>query len=340
MTDVVVNGAFRPQRVTGQQRYATEIANRLLSDHDFDELVPDGRWAGSAAKEWAWTLGRLPTLARGRTLVSLTSRAPARTPQVLVVHDLFVLTHPEWYSRRYIATHAPALRAQVRAAAAVVSVSEPAAREVRDRFGVDVRVAPNAPSAVFAAGDAEPDAAVLASLGLRRRGYVLTVGNLEPRKNLSRLARAYGSLPATVRQEIPLIVVGGGASIYRDVDGAWPEGMRAAGYVTDAELASLYRGTLAVAMPSLAEGFGLPLVEAAAAGAPALVVSDIPVFRWICADTAHYVDPHSVESIAEGLRLAIDGLTPTQAVDLRRFDWDASASVVAQAALDCTARAR
>ena len=75
-----------------------------------------------------------------------------------------------------------------------------------------------------------------------------------------------------------------------------------AGYVSDEELGELYRNAYAVVLVSLAEGFGLPLVEAAACGTPHLVVSDIPVFRWICGDAAHYVDPLEVDSIADGLR--------------------------------------
>ena len=80
---------------------------------------------------------------------------------------------------------------------------------------------------------------------------------------------------------------------------------------------------------SLAEGFGLPLVEAAAAGAQSLVISDIPVFRWICGAEAHYVDPLSVPSITAGLRAVVrEPLQPE--IDLERFTWDSSASTVAE----------
>ncbi|MFW7414194.1 glycosyltransferase family 4 protein [Demequina sp. SO4-18] len=330
MTPVMVNGAFRAQRVTGQQRYATEIADRLVAGPGVAEARPEGRWAGSAGREWAWTLTRLPRLARHSTLVSLTSRAPLGVKQVLAVHDLFVLTHPEWYSRRYVATHAPALRAQIRAATTVIAVSEPAAQQVRDRFGVDVVVAPNAPSRVFRERGRTGDA-VLGRLGISPGRYLLTVGSLDPRKNLARLAAAYERLPAPERAVMPLVVVGAGAAIYRSSDFDPPGGMTSAGYVSDDELASLYRESRAVVFPSLAEGFGLPLVEAAAAGARALVISDIPVFRWICGDGAEYVDPTSVESISRGLRAAVDGEVPAIGIDGSRFDWDASAAVVAQA---------
>lgn len=333
VSDIVVNGAFRPQRVTGQQRYATEIADRLVARHGVCEFEPLGSWRGSAAREWAWALGRLPRLAAGRRILSLTARAPLTAGQVLVIHDLFVLTDPDWYSRGYIATHAPALRRQLSTAAAVVAVSEPVAAQVRERYRGPVIVAPNAPSAVFASMS-EEGGGVLDRLGVQPGAYLLTVGSLEPRKNLPTLADAYRRLPAAARAAMPLVVVGGGAQIYRDPKLQWTEGMIAAGYVSDAELAHLYRGARAVVFPSKAEGFGLPLVEAAAAGAGALVISDIAVFRWICGDGACYVDPKSPVSIAEGLARAIAGDAPPICVDLSRFDWDASADAIARLALD------
>ncbi|WP_144018658.1 glycosyltransferase family 1 protein [Demequina sp. NBRC 110051] len=327
MSGVVVNGAFRSQRVTGQQRYATEIADRLLRLEGVVEARPDGRWKGSAEREWAWTLVRLPRRAAGSTLVSLTSRAPLSQAQALAVHDLFVLTHPEWYSRRYIATHAPVLRAQLRRAEVIIAVSEPAAEEIHAAVGREAIVAPNAPSDVFRSaptGSIDP-------YGLTPGEYLLTVGSLDPRKNLDRLAQAYGALSDATRRAHPLVVVGGGASIYRDSSTTWPAGMTALGYVSDEDLAALYRDARAVVFPSLAEGFGLPLVEAAAAGARHLVISELAVFRWICGDGATYVNPGSVGSIAEGLAAAVAGNGPAPAVDLTRFTWEGSASRIATA---------
>jgi hypothetical protein len=82
---------------------------------------------------------------------------------------------------------------------------------------------------------------------------------------------------------------------------------------------------------SLAEGFGLPLVEAAAAGAHRFVISELPVFRWICGDGALYVDPQDPDAVARGLRAVLaDGAGETS-IDLQRFTWDASAGAVADA---------
>jgi glycosyltransferase involved in cell wall biosynthesis len=152
---------------------------------------------------------------------------------------------------------------------------------------------------------------------------------MDPRKNLRRLADAYGQLSNTERRDHPLVVVGGGSSIYKDEAIDWPVETVHAGYVPDEDLRQLYRHAGAVVLASLAEGFGLPLVEAGAAGARNLVVSDIPVFRWICGPAAHYVDPHSVDSIADGLRQAMRAV-PDGRADLDRFDWDRSSRVVGE----------
>ena len=123
--------------------------------------------------------------------------------------------------------------------------------------------------------------------------------------------------------------MGGDSRIFKGEAVDWPEEAVDAGYVSDEDLRQLYRDSGAVVLASLAEGFGLALVEASAAGARNLVVSDIPVFRWICGPAAHYVDPLSVDSIADGLRQALRG-APADQADLDRFDWDRSSRVVGE----------
>jgi glycosyltransferase involved in cell wall biosynthesis len=324
---IAVNQSYVTQRVTGQQRYAHEIASRLLPRPGVVALEPTGWWRGSSARVWAWALSVLPARAGSRVLVSLTARAPLWARRhVLVVHDLFVLTNPEWFSRVYVWTHAPLLRAQLRTARALVAVSEPVAAQLA-AYDVPVSVAPNAPSAVFSAPSGPADAQVLEARGLRSGSYLLAVGSLDPRKNLPALAEAYAALTAEERAAHPLVVVGGGSAIFRSEQIRWPDEVVDAGYVSDDELRALYAGARAVVFVSWAEGFGLPLVEAAAAGAGSLVISDIPVFRWVCGDAAHYVDPGSVPAITAGLRAAVAAPVPP-GIDLQRFDWDDSAERV------------
>ena len=335
LAPVVVNQSFAMQRVTGQQRYAAEISRRLLASDGFTAAAPRGFWARSTWQVWAWVQLVLPWLTRGAMLLSMTSRAPwwCRR-QVVVVHDLFVLTNPGWFSRLYFLTHAPLLRAQIRSAAAIVAVSQPTAQEVASIYAGPIVVAPNAPSATFAPRDGAT--AVLERLGLPAGRYLLAVGSRDPRKNLARLAEAYAQLSTDERQRHPLVVVGGGSAIFRNETRTWPDEVVDAGYVSDEELGELYQNAYAMVLVSLAEGFGLPLVEAAACGTPHLVVSDIPVFRWICGDAAHYVEPAETDSITDGLRQVLRR-PRRQSIDLSRFDWDASARSISEVCLSTSA---
>jgi glycosyltransferase involved in cell wall biosynthesis len=333
---VLVNQSYAMQRVTGQQRYAHEIASRLLDGEGFVSLGPRPFWARTTLRVWLWLQFRLPTKAGRSVVLSMTSRAPCwRRRQVLVVHDLFVLTNPDWFSPLYQLTHAPLLLAQIRSAAALVAVSQPTADELASIYSGPIVVAPNAAGATFADGQGSGEA-VLARLGLGGKSYFLAVGSMDPRKNLQRLAEAYSLLSEEERAAHPLVVVGAGNAIFRTEQAHWPSGTIDAGYVTDEDLHGLYRHAYAVVLVSLAEGFGLPLVEAAACGTRHLVVSDIPVFRWICGDDAHYVDPRSVLNIADGLRQALS-CPRRQGIDLRRFDWDTSARSIREVCLRTSA---
>lgn len=329
---VVVNGAFRRQRVTGQQRYASEIADRLVRI-GIRELRPSRFWSRSALRTWIWSLVILPILARHDVLVSLTARGPLWHPRhVVAVHDLFVLTNPEWYSRSYVLSHVPMLRLQLRWSQAVVAVSQPVADQVAEstRTG-PITLAPNAPSDLFATG--APSKSLPERFGLERGSFLLAIGSLDPRKNLARLSAAWAQVPESERLACPLLVVGGGAAIYASADLEWPTGTELAGYVSDAELAGLYGAARGVVFVSLAEGFGLPIIEAAAAGVDRLLLSDIEVFHWIAGDAAVYVDPLSeLEMTAALRRIIVDERWPAARIDADRFAWDRSASAVLAAA--------
>lgn len=135
------------------------------------------------------------------------------------------------------------------------------------------------------------------------RSYVLHVGTLEPRKNLPALLAAWPLLLERMGDP-PLLVLCGGYGWKSDtlrpmVEAAQQEGwLRHYGYLADGEVAALYRDADLVVMPSLYEGFGLPLVEAMSLGVP-LLCSDIPVLREVAAEAALYAPPERPEIWAE-----------------------------------------
>ncbi|HZT45993.1 MAG TPA: glycosyltransferase family 1 protein [Gaiellaceae bacterium] len=281
----------------------------LLARNEYEQLSWGGpnRLATLARDAWWYPLA-LPREAARRKLDVLhcpTFRGPFSTgvPLVVTVLDLAVLRHPgmfnQW-SRRYSRFAVPRV---VQAAKAVITISEFTRREVVAMLGTPpekVYAIPIAVEAPFA-----PD-------GPRVEGdYVLAVGTLEPRKNLARVVEAARRVGAELR------VVGaqgwGGVA----VDG-W------AGRVSDEELAALYRGARAVAYPSLYEGFGLPVLEAMACGAP-VVTSRGGATEEVADGAAILVDPHDVASIAAGLEEASSRRDELRARGLERaqaFSWD------------------
>jgi glycosyltransferase involved in cell wall biosynthesis len=329
-----VNGYFRNQPITGQQRFAAEIADRLPNIlPDVAELRPSRFASHSRGRQWIELQTSLPHRVGNGLLISLTSRTPWRGVRQLVsIYDLFPLTNPEWYSRQYSALHRRLLLHNVKHAEGIIVTSEP----VRDavaalaRPGTPIAVAPAAPTV----GLAEP---VESGAGTTST-YFLAVGSIEPRKNLRRLLAAYGTLDAKIRAEAPLLIVGDRSAIFASAgvdDAPLPDGVQFMGRVTDSELAALYRDATAFVSTSLDEGFGIPLVEAAQTTKGVMVLSDIPVYRWVMGTTpAIYVDPVDVESIASGLETALTATADVEALRAlaRRFSWDASAQTIADLA--------
>lgn len=134
-------------------------------------------------------------------------------------------------------------------------------------------------------------------------GFVLAVGTLEPRKNLPRLVEAYRRLPVGTQANHPLVVVGArGWRTGETMDALRSLGERCVmlGHVSDEALAELYRRCAVFCYPSLAEGFGLPVLEAMSAGAP-VVTSGTSSLPEVGGDAVRYVDPSSVASITDGI---------------------------------------
>ncbi len=213
-----------------------------------------------------------------------TFRGPfrARGPLVVTVHDLAVLRHPEWFNRWTAGYSQFAVPRVVRAASRVIAVSEFTKSELVSLLGADpakIRVVPNAVEDVFT-----PD-------GPAAEGeYVLAVGTLEPRKNLARIAEA-------VDGELRVVGARGWGGVDPPVNVTW------LGDVSDAELATLYRGARCLVYASLYEGFGIPVAEALACGCP-VVTSAGSAMAEIAGEDAVYVEPTDVQSISDGVARA------------------------------------
>ncbi len=259
-------------------------------------------------------------------------------PTVVTVHDLSVLLHPQWHPADRVRFHEHHFRRGIGKAAHVVVVSESVRRECVTVLGLDPARVTAVPNGIGSEFRPQPPAVVEALR--RRRGlperYLLSVGTIEPRKNLVTLMRAYCDLPPGVRAGCPL-VVGGGWGWRSDAERAFYEtegrhkGVIHIGYVSDADLPALYAGATALLYPSHYEGFGLPPVEMLAAGG-CVVASTATAVREVMGTHAHFVEPLDAAGWREAMRRVIT--EPDFADQLRRggvehagrFTWERAAA--------------
>ena len=312
------------QTRAGTARWIRGLLGALAerSDVDLHPLTWGGEGRLTAlARDVLWYPVLLPRSARraGLDLVHCTIfRGPlrSRVPTLITVHDLAVLRYPEHFpawTRLYGRT---ALRSTVRAARRVAAVSEFTRREVVLLCDVPperVDVVPNAVDPAFTEDGPEAEGE-----------YALAVGTLEPRKNLRR------AVEAARLAGIELRVVGERGWGGVEVEGA---GVRWLGRVPDQELAALYRGAQCLVYPSLYEGFGIPVVEAMACGAP-VVTSRDSAMAEVAGDVAVLVDPLDVRAIADGIEHATRRRSELRSAGLervQRFTWERAAEAASAA---------
>ncbi|WP_109478402.1 glycosyltransferase family 1 protein [Paraburkholderia sp. C35] len=315
--NLLINGRFLGRRATGVDRFAFETIralDQLIESRDplvsalrAEIIVPEALTgisnpfrhvslqASGKGGGLRWEQLALPRAARGRLLLNLCNSGPLMyRRQVTVLHDAAPARVPDSYSRSFVAWYRLMAPRLGRVSQRVITVSEFSRRELCDAY----RIPAGKIGVVLESGEhmlrVQEDEASVASK-LNGRPFVLAVGSLNRHKNFQLVAEAakrIGDAP------FDIVVVGGGdARVYGTDKDALPGFVKHLGYVSDGELAALYRRAACFVYPSRYEGFGLPPVEALALGCP-VIASRLPAIQEACGDAVLYTSPDDPAELA------------------------------------------
>ena len=319
LSGISYHGLWSREQVEKALKQATQP-----TDEQSQKGAPTARWhrlrvaardvpaAYHAAKWWR-------SRKCGRVLESLDSQTiyhdpnfvgyPYNGKSVITVHDLSHIRFPEAHPPSRVAYLNRRLPSAIAKASAIITDSEFVKRELLE-LGLEkdpsrIHVTYLGCETGFQPRDEAATLTCRERLGLRWRGFVLSVGTLEPRKNLEGLLRAYQALPAELAKDFPLVLVGGGGwkgeglkRLIADVKP--PHRVIVTGYLTRPDVQALMASAAVFAYPSLYEGFGLPVLEAMTSGTPVLTSNNTSLGE-IASQAALTVAPNEVEAIEQGL---------------------------------------
>ncbi|HET6465831.1 MAG TPA: glycosyltransferase family 1 protein [Nitrospiria bacterium] len=263
---------------------------------------------------------------------------PFQGPIINTVFDLSILlwpeTHPE-NRRRYFEKY---FYKRLPWAAHMITTSEATKSQMIEHLNIKpdkITVTYLGVDDSFAGVPAETARAVLSHYGLAYGSYILYVGTLEPRKNITAVLQAYAQLPKKIQSAYPLVLAGGKGWLMEDLDEEIKRHRIASstiltGYVSKAHLPSLYSGATVFVYPSLYEGFGLPPLEAMACGAP-VITSDVSSLPEVVGPAGVLVAPRDVKRLKDEMERVIEDsshralLSKLGLERSRQFTWEACA---------------
>lgn len=285
-------------------------------------------WPGGL-QEWWFNLKSPKNIAGDVYLAPtfLDAQMGLNTPQVVIIHDLTNFIYPEHAGQAISQRYQVKTRKACEVAAKIIAVSESTKKDLVKILNIDA----DKISVIYPGQTEFPKGGKLPA-DIKPKSYILFVGTIEPRKNLKGLLSAYGLLPTPLREQYPLVIVGGKGwnnSIELKEIGR-TNGVVWLGYVSDADLGELYKNAYIFAYPSLYEGFGLPIIEAAQFGVPS-VTSNLSSLPEAAGNGGVQIDPLDAKSIAGGLQSLLEDkklyleLSQKALDHAQQFSWEKAA---------------
>jgi glycosyltransferase involved in cell wall biosynthesis len=348
LTILGIDARAAAEEPAGRGRYVRELL-RALARRDDDqvyELYARTRWAEELDERFHWRLipardpvwnlraARAASAACGAFLSSNSYLTAwfLRVPSAVVVYDLVAFQAGARPRRSSGLIERATIGLGVRRAARLLCISEATRRDLVARYSGAERKSSVVPLAADERFGRPIPASTLEDVRTRHgleSEFVLCAGTLEPRKNLLRVLEAHGGLSRPVQ----LALVGPAGWEFQPIldEAGRQDDVRVLGQVSDADLAALYQACTVFCYPSLYEGFGLPLLEAMAAGA-ACVTSSVSSLPEVGGDAAVYVDPREVAEIRAAIERLLASDNDREALGRRarkragQFSWDRTAA--------------
>ena len=333
MKRVLVNTRSLSTPLTGVQRYTRELLARW--NGYADQIKPSRPLHGITGHLWEQVV--LPSKLQDSLLFSPSNSGPLEVRhQVVTVHDMVYFDHPETLNRKFAAWYRFLLPRLVRRVRAVITVSDFIKERVIARTGLapgKIFVVPNGVGPQFRPEAIAGRDYAVQQLGIPNCRYILSLGSVEPRKNILRLLHSWERIHNAIPDDVWLVVAGGegNRAIFRNRRfGSLPPRVHFSGRIPDEILPALIAGAIGVAYPSIYEGFGLPALEAMASGVPVLAGS-CPALAEVVGDAGILIDPLDEEAISDALRRLIEDehlrrqMRDRGLARAERFSWDKAA---------------
>ncbi|BBA50676.1 putative glycosyltransferase [Fusobacterium varium] len=313
---IIINGRFLTQNITGVQRFAHEIVNKLDEFMKKDEvviLVPknilfkDLKYENIEIKKIGFLRGHLweqlelPYYVwknQGR-LLNLCNTAPVINTGIVIIHDVSTKVNSEFYSRKFSVFYNILNKVITKTSIKILTVSEFSKKEIMKYYNINsskIDIVNNAWQHMNKINESEK---VLEKLRLKNKEFYLGVSSINPNKNFKyivELAKIYPEKIFVIAGKLNQKVFGN-MNLDKIKNLVW------VGYISDEELKTLYKTTLGFIYPSFYEGFGIPPLEALACGCKKVYVSNTSCLPEIFEDSVIYLNPYKVEKILNEIEI-------------------------------------